>query len=268
MHRIATLSRLSTALALIILVCPALAAERTPTLAAERINVAVAANFANTARTLLTDFGDPRLNLVVGSSGKLFAQINNGAPFHVFLSADQEKPEALAADHQNASGQAEIFTYALGGLLLWVRQDSEHQFTRLSRAAFDDLNLQRIALANPKVAPYGRAALETLASLDAVQTTRRRWVQGENISQAFHFVASGNADSGFIAAVQLAPGLTGSFYEVPAAWHQPIRQDAILLRAGQQAPPAVAFYKYLKSEAARAIILAQGYQLPEPAEDA
>ncbi|HUH37621.1 MAG TPA: molybdate ABC transporter substrate-binding protein [Spongiibacteraceae bacterium] len=233
-------------------------------LQAAEATVAVASNFAAPMAELAKHFEREtghRLTLAFGSSGKIFAQIQNGAPYAVFLSADQAKPRALEAAGRVTPRSR--FTYAVGRLVLWsadpARVDSDA--TVLRSGAF-----RKLALANPRLAPYGEAALQTLTALDLVETTRARWVQGENIAQTYQFVSTGNADIGFVALSQVATDgviSSGSGWLVPANLHEPIRQDAVLLRRGRFNPAAIALMDYLRTDDARAVMQRFGYSNPE-----
>ncbi len=230
-----------------------------PALAGEA-QVAVAANFAVPLRQLAEDFArhsGHTLRVSSGATGKLYAQIVNGAPFEVFLSADSATPERLEKEGQVVAGSR--YTYAVGRLVLWSAQagvvDAEGQV--LEGGAF-----RHLALANPKTAPYGAAAVEVLKARGLYERLQAKYVQGENIAQTHHFVASGNADLGFVALSQVWQDgqLTGgSAWPVPADLHAPIRQDAALLKRGEQNAAARAFLDYLKSDAARRVISAYGY---------
>jgi len=228
---------------------------------ADEISVAVAANFTAAMNDVARGFEQAsghKLKLSFGSSGKIFAQIQNGAPYQVFLSADQDKPQALEQAGQVVPGSR--FTYAIGALVLWSGKpdfiDAEH--TRLTHLEFN-----KLALANPRVAPYGAAAVEVLEALRLRQGSQAKWVQGENIAQTYQFVASGNADLGFVALSQvMVQGKisTGSSWIVPAELYSPIRQDAVLLRRAKDNTAAKALLAYLRSDAARTIIHSYGYQ--------
>lgn len=242
-----------------VLLCAALAA--TPALAAE-VSVAVAANFAapmqKIAAAFEADTGHKAV-LAFGSTGKLQTQIRNGAPFHILLAADEETPAGLESEGFAVPGTR--FTYAIGRLVLWSRLPGlvDEQGEVLKTGSF-----ARIALANPKLSPYGAAAVRVLNGLGLAATLAPRFVQGENIAQTFQFVASGNAELGFVALSQvyidgkLAPG---SAWVVPSRLHGPIRQDAVLLRAGSRNSAAAALLAYLRGDKARALIRASGYDL-------
>ena len=224
--------------------------------------VAVAANFAVPMQRLAADFereSGHRLLVSTGATGKFHAQIANGAPFEVFLAADDETPARLEREGLAVPGSR--FTYAIGRLVLWSARAG---YVDERGAVLERGDFRHLALANPKTAPYGAAAEETLRSLGLLDKLRPRFVQGENIAQAFQFVASGNAELGFVALAQVSGGgapAGGSLWVVPAAMHAPIRQDAALLVRGRDNPAALAFLAYLKSEKAKAVIRAYGYEL-------
>ena len=220
--------------------------------------VAVASNFTAPAQAIAAAFEQQtgqRVRLAFGASGKLTAQIVQGAPFEIFLSADQAKPELLVAQGQAVA--ASRFTYAVGKLVLWTVQDGvdPHQQLTQNYSA-------RLALADPRLAPYGVAAQQTLSSLNLLESTRRQWVMGENISQTWQFVATGNAPLGFVALSQVMENgqiVRGSGWVVPQALYQPIHQDAVLLKKGAQNPAAQAFLRYLQQPQAQAIMQRFGY---------
>lgn len=230
-----------------------------PVRAAE-IQVAVAANFSAPFQQIASGFTAAtghRVLVSVGSTGKFHSQIANGAPFAVLLAADDETPAKLIRDGLAVQGTS--FTYAVGKLVLWSatpgRVDARGEM--LMRGDF-----QHLAIANPKLAPYGAAAMEVLHKLGLAQRLAPRIVQGENIAQVHQFVATGNAELGFVALSQVVvPGQppSGSFWLVPAEWHAPIRQNAVLLRVGAEQPAAKALLAYLRSDAARSVIRSWGY---------
>ena len=229
----------------------------------EPINIAAAANFMAPLKTIATDFeaqSGHKTRVSFGSSGKLYAQITHGAPFDVFLSADQKAPISLEA--QDLAVKSSRFTYALGQLALWSTHASYRDKLREVLIAGD---YQTLAIANPKLAPYGEAALQTLASLGISKDRIPRLVQGESITQTFQFIHSGNASLGFIAlsqAVSFKASARGALWIIPHEHYSPIQQDAVLLNRGQPNPAAWAFLAYLKSQPARAVIESFGYQLP------
>lgn len=229
---------------------------------ADTVNVAVAANFTAPMKAIAAEFEKEtghKTQLAFASSGKFFAQIKNGAPFQVFLSADAKKPEKLEQDGLAVAGSR--FTYALGSLVLWSAQpdlvDTAGEI--LSKAPF-----LHLALANPKLAPYGLAAQETLEKLGHWSALKDKLVMGENIAQTHQFVSTGNAELGFVALSQVMQDgkLTGgSSWVIPTELYSPIRQDAVLLVNGQANAAAAALLDYLKSDKTVTIIKAYGYQL-------
>lgn len=227
---------------------------------AGEVRVAVAANFAAPMKALSAQFERDtghRVRAAYGSTGALYAQIRHGAPFDILLAADTATPQRLEAEGSAVPGTR--FTYAQGALVLWSPQPGRVDAAGevLRRGAF-----QRIALANPKLSPYGAAAVEVMTCWGVVDALRPRWVLGDHIGQAHQFVASGNAELGFVARSHvLAEGLPmrGSAWVVPQSWYTPLRQDAVLLRSGSDSVAALSLMAYLKGEAARAVIAAHGY---------
>lgn len=228
--------------------------------AAETVQVAVAANFTAPMKAIAADFEKDtghKASLAFGSSGKLYAQIRNGAPFQAFLSADDEKPARLEQEGLTVPGSR--FTYAIGTLVLWSARPGfvDDKGAVLAKGEFD-----RLALANPKLAPYGVAAMETLARLGLSDKLQARIVQGENIGQTYQFAATGNAELGFVALSQVMKDgriSSGSAWIVPASMHQPIRQDAVILASGKGNAAAEALMKYLRSARVVALVKAYGY---------
>jgi molybdate transport system substrate-binding protein len=230
---------------------------------AGEVTVAVAANFSAPAQNLAAAFANTtghHARLVVGSTGKLYAQIKNGAPFQVFLSADATTPSRLVDEGLAVS--ASQFTYATGRLVLWSRKPGlvDPEGAMLKHGKFAHL-----ALADPKLAPYGAAALEVMDKLGLRTALKPKWVQGESIGQAFQFVSSGNAELGFVALSQVMRDgkiADGSAWVVPAKMHTALRQDAVLLQPGQDDAAAKAFLGYLRSDAAKALVRGYGYDVP------
>ena len=233
-----------------------------PRAQAEEVLVAVAANFTAPMKRIAADFeldSGHKAQLAFGATGAFFAQIRNGAPFQVLLSADDETPTKLVQD--GLADASSRFTYAIGSLALWSAKPGfvDARGEVLKTAPFD-----KLALANPRTAPYGRAAVETLTTLGLLSALEGRFVQGENIAQTFQFVASGNAELGFVALSQVWKDgalSEGSAWLVPAELHRPMRQDAVLLTVARHNAAAVALLRYLKSDKARAIIRAYGYRI-------
>jgi len=227
--------------------------------AAGDLLVAVAANFSVTARDIGAQFSQQsghRIEFSVGSTGKLYAQIIQGAPYDVLLAADQAAPRKLVSAGYAVDGSQ--FSYALGRLLLWSPRPGLAD--RDPASLLRDPGLRRVAIANPAVAPYGRAARQVLEALDAWEPLAGRIVYGENVAQAFAMAASGNAELALIAA-SLVPDGTGSRWTLPATLYDPIRQDAVLLARGADNPAAREFLRFLDSAAARNFIRAAGYSL-------
>jgi len=228
---------------------------------AAEVSVAVAANFTAPMQKIAAAFAQDtghKAVLSFGSTGNFYAQIRNGAPFQLLLAADDETPLKLEKDGLGIEGSR--FTYATGRLVLWSKQaglvDGQGDILRSGK-------FQRIAMANARLAPYGAAAMETLNKLGLLADVQPKVVQGENIAQTYQFVATENAQLGFVALSQvvldgrMAPG---SVWIVPVNLHSPIRQDAVLLLKGKDNPAATALLAYLKGEKARAIIRSFGYE--------
>lgn len=236
----------------------ALLAGLTPAVAGE-LRIAVAANFAAPAEDLAAAFEaetGTRVTVSTGSSGALFAQITQGAPFAIFLSADAARPAAL--EDQGLAIAGSRFTYALGKLALWSK---DADVVDADGAVLKTGTFTHLAIANPETAPYGAAAIETLDALGVLPAVESRLVIGQSVAQAFQFVESGNAELGFVALSQLGGDAGGSHWLVPSVLYQPIRQDAALLVSNN--PDADAFIAYLKGTQAREIIAGFGYDLDE-----
>ena len=228
---------------------------------AASVSVAVAANFSAPMQKLAQAFEKEtghQAVLAFGSTGNFYAQISHGAPFEVLLAADDETPLKLEKDGLGVAGSR--FTYAIGRLVLWSSRpglvDDRGEVLRSGR-------IERLAMANPKVSPYGEAAVQAMTQLGVLADLQPRAVVGKNIAQAYQFVASGNAPLGFVALsdVYLQGRITaGSAWIVPASLHAPLRQDALLLKRAQDNPAALALLAFLKGERARALIRSHGYE--------
>ena len=249
-----TLQR-TLALTLVLALSPGIAA-------AEEAQLAVAANFAAPAKQLAQRFAQQtghKLAISAGSTGKFYAQIRNGAPFDVLLSADEDTPRRLERERLAVAGSR--FTYAVGKLVLWSPREGvvDGKGEVLRQGAF-----KRLAIANPKLAPYGAAAQQAMEKLGVWSALQDRLVQGENIAQTFQFVASGNAELGFVAWSQIAEGGAprGSHWLVPPELHTPLRQDAVLLAHGAGNAAARQFVAFLRDPATRELIRGFGYDLP------
>ena len=229
---------------------------------ADEVQVAVAANFTVPMQQIAAQFekdSGHKATLAFGATGKFYAQIINGAPFEILLSADDETPARLEKEGQGVAGSR--FTYAVGTLVLWSANptlvDAKGEILKTG-------DFKHLALANPKTASYGTAALQALSKLGLLTTLQPRFVQGENISQTQQFIMSGNAELGFVALSQVFKDgkiASGSAWIVPANLYQQIQQDAVLLSKGKDKPAAIALLAYLKSDKARAIIKSYGYEL-------
>lgn len=221
------------------------------------VHVAVAANFTQAAQEIARAFkaasGHDAV-LSFGASGALYAQITQGAPYEVLLSADEERPRQ-AVEAGLALGEAR-FTYAIGRLALWSRDGRAAQGEAALRAGGPG----KIAIANPASAPYGGAAIETLKALRLFDDLSPRLVQGASIAQTFQFAETGNAELAFVALSQVIGRSDGGRWLVPASLHRPILQDAVLLKTGAQKETARAFLAFLRGPQARAIIERHGYE--------
>lgn len=227
---------------------------------AGEVSVAVAANFTAPMRKIAADFEADtghKAVLSFGATGRFYAQIRQGAPFQLLLSADDETPARLEKEGAAVAGSR--FTYAVGRLVLWSAQpglvDGRGEVLRQPGG--------KIAIADPRLAPYGAAAVEALGRLGLLAALQPRFVQGESIVQAYQFVATGNAALGFVALAQvMADGRIGqgSAWVVPATLHRPIRQDAVVLAAGRGQAATEALATYLRGDKARATMRAYGYE--------
>lgn len=227
----------------------------------EEAMIAVATNFAGVAQRIESEFeasSSHRVTLVTGSTGKLFAQIVNGAPFDVLLAADQERPRLLEEASLAVSGSR--FTFAVGRLAVASRDAA--MIRSDPRETLSQRHAGKLAIANPALAPYGLASRTTLENLDLWAAVRHKVVMGENIGQSYALVATGNASLGFIALSQVIeqqqPGLL-TYVVVPAGLHAPIRQDAVLLTHGQRNAAAMEFMDFLASDAAQILVSDSGY---------
>jgi len=229
---------------------------------ADEVSVAVAANFTAPMQKIAADFEKAtghKAQLVFGSTGKFYAQIKAGAPFQMLLAADDETPARLVKEGDGVAGSR--FTYAIGKLVLWSPKPGyvDDKGEVLKTGSFAHL-----AIANPKLAPYGLAATETMQALGLSSALQSRLVTAESISQALQFVVSGNAELGFIAYSQIHKDgrlIDGSYWIVPSKYHSPIRQDLVVLEKGQGSAAVAALAGYLKSDAAKAVIKSYGYDL-------
>lgn len=232
---------------------------------ADEVQVAVASNFLAPMQRIAAAFerdSGHRARLSAGASGRLYAQIVNGAPYELLLSADAEIPARLEAQGLAVAGSR--FTYAVGRLALWSARPG---FVDARGEVLRGAGFRHLALANPRSAPYGAAATQVLERLGVAEALRSRIVLGESVAQVQQFVASGNAEIGFVALAQVwrdgALKPEGSAWIVPETLHEKIRQDAVLLERGRDRPAARALLAYLQGDTARAIVRSQGYGLVE-----
>ena len=243
-----------TVVALTLLACTA------PALADE-IQVAVAANFTAPMQQIAAAFQEETGHVVkasFGATGKLYAQIKNGAPFEVLLAADDKTPTKLV--EEGAAVKDSQFTYAIGTLVLW---SAKPDFVDDAGQVLKTGDFNKVAIANPKLAPYGVASIETLTALGLLDAIEPKFVMGQSISQTFQFVDTGNAELGFVALSQVMEDgkiKKGSAWVVPGKFHEPIRQDAVILNNGKDKPAAAALMDFLKGEKAQAVITSFGYE--------
>jgi molybdate transport system substrate-binding protein len=229
---------------------------------ADEVHIAVAANFTAPMKEIAAQFEQESGHKVLasfGSTGKFYSQIQNGAPFEILLAADDETPAKL--EKEGAAAANTRFTYAVGKLVLWSAQPGavDAKGDVLRKGAFAHLSL-----ANPKLAPYGAAAVEVLQKLNLYSALEPKFVQGENIAQTHQFVVSGAAPLGFVAMSQVYEGgklKSGSAWVIPSGMYAPIRQDAVVLARGKGKVAVDAFLNYLKGDKAKAVIRSYGYDL-------
>jgi len=235
------------------------------TVRAQEVRVAAAADLKFALEALGAQYEKQvgrKINVSYGSSGNFFSQIQNGAPFDLFLSADIEYPRKL-----EAAGLAEpgtLYEYAVGRIVIWMPADARADLASLGWKALLEPGVERIAIANPEHAPYGRAAVAALRNAGVYEQVRRRLVYGENIAQAAQFVASGSAQAGILAlSLAVSPALKeGKRWEIPTNIHPPIEQGALILKGGRDKDGARAFLTFLKSDAGRKILESYGFMLP------
>ena len=229
---------------------------------AGEVQVAVAANFTAPIQVIAADFEKDTGHTLVaayGATGQFYTQIKNGAPFEVFLSADDTTPQKLESEGATVKGSR--FTYAVGTLALWSAKEG---YVDAKGAVLKKNEYQHLSIANPKAAPYGLAATQVLAKLGLTEQVKSKLVEGQNITQAYQFVSTGNAELGFVALSQIYKDgkvSSGSAWIVPGEMHDPIKQDAVILNKGKDNPAAKALVDYLKGPKAAAVIKSYGYQL-------
>lgn len=229
---------------------------------ADEVQVAVAANFTAPIQAIAKDFEKDtghKLVAAFGSTGQFYTQIKNGAPFEVFLAADDSTPAKLEQEGDSVKGSR--FTYAIGTLALWSAKEG---YIDAKGDVLKATTWQHLSIANPKTAPYGLAATQVLGKLGLAESSKARIVEGQNITQAWQFVSTGNAEIGFVALSQIYKDgklSSGSAWIVPASLHEPIKQDAVILNKGKDNAAAKALVEYLKGPKAAAVIKSFGYEL-------
>ncbi|WP_027592678.1 molybdate ABC transporter substrate-binding protein [Pseudomonas sp. LAIL14HWK12:I7] len=229
---------------------------------ADEVQVAVAANFTAPIQAIAKDFEKDTGHTLVaayGATGQFYAQIKNGAPFEVFLAADDSTPAKLEQEKEIVPGSR--FTYAIGTLALWSAKEG---YVDAKGDVLKQNTYKHLSIANPKAAPYGLAATQVLDKLKLTEATKGKIVEGQNITQAFQFVSTGNAELGFVALSQIYKDgkvTSGSAWIVPSNLHDPIRQDAVILNKGKDSAAAKALVEYLKGPKAAEVIKSYGYEL-------
>jgi molybdate transport system substrate-binding protein len=231
---------------------------------AQDIRVAAAADLQFALDDLTAHYAKQagkKVDVSYGSSGNFFAQIQNGAPFDVFFSADIDYPRKL--EFAGLAEPGTLYQYAVGRLVIWMPDNARVDLTKLGWQALLPPSVEKIAIANPEHAPYGRAAVAALRNAGVYEQVRNKFVYGENIAQAAQFVASGNAQAGIIAlSLALSPAMrAGKRWEIPANMHPPIEQAAVILRNAKDKESARAFLAFVKSSAGRRILQSYGFTL-------
>jgi len=240
---------------------PLLAAFALGTAHADEVQVAVAANFTAPIQAIAADFEKDtghKLVAAYGATGQFYTQIKNGAPFEVFLSADDTTAQKLESEGATVKGSR--FTYAVGTLALWSAKEG---YVDANGDVLKKNQFKHLSIANPKTAPYGLAATQVLAREGLTDKVKDKLVEGQNITQAYQFVSTGNAELGFVALSQIYKDgkvTGGSAWIVPASLHDPIKQDAVILNKGKDNPAAKALLDYLQGPQAAAVIKSYGYQ--------
>lgn len=232
---------------------------------AQEIHVAAAADLKPAMAELsqkFTEHSQTRVIVTFGSSGNFFSQMQNGAPFDLFFSADIAYPKKL-----EAAGLAEpgtLYEYAVGRIVIWMPVSAKVDVTKRGWDALLDASVEKIAIANPEHAPYGRAAVAALQKAGVYESVKAKLVYGENISQAAQFVQSGNAQAGILAmSLAISPAMRdGKRWDIPADMHPPLEQAVIILKSSKNKDAARAFLDFLKSGAGRAILSNYGFEFP------
>jgi len=222
------------------------------------LNVASAANFYPTLKKIKAEFEkvtEHKIIIIRGSTGKLYAQIMHGAPFDVFLSADSARADKIVANNKSLDGNSEI--YAIGQLALWAKdaESSQSIKEKLIEGKFD-----KLAIANPKTAPYGKAAIQTLKEMELYELVKKKLIYGENISQTLQFVESGGAGIGFVARSHVHDDI---YWEVDDYRHSAINQKMVILKQSRKIEVAKQFFDFMKSSSIQNIIVSDGYKVSE-----
>lgn len=236
---------------------------------ADEVSVAVAANFTEPMKKITAEFektSGHKVTLSFGSTGKFYAQVKAGAPFEVLLAADDETPSKM--EQENLAVKGSHFAYAIGKLVLWSAKEAVVDGNGdILQQGVKQGSFEHIALANPKLAPYGAAGVQTLHALGVYDAVAPKIVQGENIAQTYQFIVTGNAQLGFVALSQVIGEdgkiKSGSAWIVPQKYYTPIRQDAVLLEKGKDKAAAIELLKFLKTPYAVKVIQSYGYDLPK-----
>jgi molybdate transport system substrate-binding protein len=233
--------------------------------AANEVRVAAAADLKFAMQELATEFEKStgtKVGVTFGSSGNFFSQLQNGAPFDIFMSADIEYPKKLEAAKLTEPGS--LYLYALGRMVIWLPAESKLDLASLGWKSLLDSSIQKIAIGNPQHAPYGWAAFEALQIAGIYEQVKSKLVYGEDISQAAQFVQSGNAQAGILAlSLAVSPPLRGGkSWEIPTQQHSPLLQGAVVLRAAKNKTAAMSFLTFLKSDAAKTILQKWGFGIP------
>lgn len=229
---------------------------------AGEVQVAVAANFTAPIQAIAADFEKDtghKLIAAYGATGQFYTQIKNGAPFEVFLAADDSTPQKLEKEGDIVPGSR--FTYAIGTLALWSAKEG---YVDDKGEVLKKNDYKHLSIANPKTAPYGLAATQVLAKEGLTEKVKAKLVEGQNITQAYQFISTGNAELGFVALSQIYKDgkvTEGSAWIIPESLHDPIKQDAVILKKGENNPAAKALADYLKGPKATEIIKSYGYHL-------
>ncbi len=224
---------------------------------ADTLRLAVAANFYPTLKLIKQQFEKEyphTLTIIRGSTGKLYAQIKHGAPYDVFLAADIKRPEKL--EDEKLSVENTRFTYAIGRLALWSNNNKQNIFSMLESNHFN-----KLAIANPKTAPYGQAAIDVLKFFNLYEMSKDKLVYGENIAQAFQFVQSGSADLGFVALSNVKQ-LADDIWVAPADAHIKLEQQMVVLKSSKKQALAMKFAQFMQRDDIQALIHQQGYAKP------